>query len=159
NSPEFQYQGASVIDPAKTFYVGGSLGGIMGGTIMAYEQNLTRGVLAVPGANWSLLFERSAAWHALMGAAMGAYPDPSYYELNLPFRAMGMEPYDPIPTAPHIIKDPLPNTPVKNILIWYTLGDCLVTNIATELLVRTMGMDLLTPTVKNVWNMPAKPGP
>ena len=158
-APEFQYNAQSVIDPAKTFYVGGSLGGIMGGTFMAYDPNITKGVLAVPGGAWSLLFERSNAWHLLMGAAQGAYEDPDVYQINLALLGMGMEPYDPITTAAHVVKDPLPGVPAKNILIWYSLGDCLVTNIATELLVRTMGLDLLMPSVKNVWNMPAKPGP
>jgi hypothetical protein len=157
--PEFQYNGQSVIDPAKTFYVGGSLGGIMGNTFMAYDPNITKGVLAVPGGVWSLMFERSNAWHLLMGAAMGAYEDPEVYELNIAFLGMGMELYDPITTAEKVLNDPLPGVPKKEILIWYALGDCLVTNIATEMVARTMGIDLLTPSVKNVWHMPGKPGP
>ncbi|HEY5950185.1 MAG TPA: hypothetical protein VIV40_32035 [Kofleriaceae bacterium] len=157
--PEFQYNGQSVIDPQKTFYVGGSLGGIMGNTFMAYDPNITKGVLAVPGGAWSLMFERSNAWHLLMGAAMGAYEDPEVYELNIAFLGMGMEPYDPITTAEKVLKDPMPGVPVKEILIWYAMGDCLVTNIATELIARTMGIDLLSPAVKQVWNMPPKPGP
>jgi pimeloyl-ACP methyl ester carboxylesterase len=156
---EFQWNGQSVIDPAKTFYVGGSLGGIMGNTFMAYDPNLTKGVLAVPGGVWSMLVERSFAWHALIGAAQGSYQDPEVYELNLAFLGMAFEPVDPITTAAHVIKDPLPGVPVKNILIWYTLGDCLVTNIATEMIARTMGIDLLAPAVKQVWRMPGKDGP
>jgi hypothetical protein len=158
-SPEFSYNGQSVIDPNRTFYVGGSLGGIMGNTFMAYDPNIVKGVLAVPGGVWSMLFERSAAWHLLMGAAQGAYPDPEVYQLNLAFFGMGMEPYDPITTSAHVIKDPLPGVPPKRILMWYTLGDCLVTNIATEMVARTMGLDLLTPAVKTVWHLPEKPGP
>src|SRR5262249_23611536 len=130
NFPEFQYNGASVIDPGKTYYVGGSLGGIMGNTFMAYDPNIIKGVLAVPGGVWSLLFERSNAWHLLMGAAMGAYDDPEVYQLNLALLGLGVELYDPITTAAHVTKDPLPGVPPKNILIWYSLGDCLVTNIA-----------------------------
>ncbi len=156
---EFQYNGQSVIDPAKTFYVGGSLGGIMGNTFMAYDPNITKGVLAVPGGVWSLLFERSNAWHLLMGAAQGAYEDPEVYQLNIAFLGMGMEPYDPITTAAHVIANPLAGVPVKKILIWYAMGDCLVTNIATEMIARTMGIDLLAPAVKTVWNMPPKEGP
>jgi len=157
--PEFQSNGTSVIDPAKVFYVGGSLGGIMGNTFMAYDPNITRGVLAVPGGDWSLLFERSNAWHLLMGAAQGAYPDPEVYQLNLAFLGMGMEPYDPITTAAHVLHDPLPGVPAKTILIWYTMGDCLVSNITTELVARTMGIDFLAPNVKDVWHLTPKAGP
>jgi hypothetical protein len=158
-SPAFQVNGVSVIDPAKTYYVGGSLGGIMGNTFMAYDPNITRGVLAVPGGDWSLLFERSNAWHLLQGAAMGSYTDPQVYELDIAFLGMGFEPYDPITTAAHVIKDPLPGIPAKNILMWYTVGDCLVTNISTELVARTMGIDLLGPAAKEVWGMTPKTGP
>ena len=158
-SPAFQYNGQAVIDPAHTYYVGGSLGGIMGNTFMAYDPNITRGVLAVPGGDWSLLLERSNAWSLLMGAAQGSYPELSYYQLNIAFLAMAMEPYDPITTAAHVLKDPLPNVPPKNILIWYTMGDCLVTNISTELVARTMGIPVLAPSVKSPWQLPPMPGP
>lgn len=157
--PEFQVNGTSVIDPAQTFYIGGSLGGIMGNTFMAYDPNITKGVLAVPGGVWSMLFERSNAWHLLMGAAQGAYEDPEVYQLNIAFLGMGMEPYDPITTAEKVIADPLPGVPEKKILIWYAMGDCLVTNIATEMIARTMGIELLAPAVKTVWGMPPKEGP
>lgn len=158
-SPEFTYQNKQLIDPSKVFYVGGSLGGIMGNTFMAYDPNITKGVLAVPGGVWSMLFERSNAWHLLKGAAQGAYEDPEVYQLNIAFLGMGMEPYDPITTAEKVIKDPMPGVPVKEILIWYAIGDSLVTNISTEMIGRTMGIDLLAPAVKQVWGMPPKAGP
>ena len=158
-SPDFEYNGQPVIDPAHTYYVGGSLGGIMGNTFMAYDPNITRGVLAVPGGNWSLLFERSNAWHLLMGAAQGSYPELSYYQLNLAFLAMAMEPYDPITTASHVLANPLPGVPPKNILIWYSLGDCLVSNITTEMIARTMGIPVLSPSVKMPWHLQEMSGP
>jgi pimeloyl-ACP methyl ester carboxylesterase len=158
-APEFAYGGAPIIDPAKIFYVGGSLGGIMGNTFMAYEPSITRGVLAVPGGVWSMLFERSNAWHLLQGAAMGAYEDPDVYQLNIAFFGMAFEPVDPITTTAHVLRDPLPGTPAKNILIWYAMGDSLVSNMTTEMIMRTMGIDHLGPSVKEVWGLPAKPGP
>ena len=160
-SAEFRGPGnAVVIDKTKTFYVGGSLGGIMGNTFMAYDPNITRGVLAVPGGNWSLLLERSTAWSLLMGAAQGAYEDQSVYQLNLATGlGMGLEPYDPITTAAHVIKDPLFGNPTKNILIWYSLGDCLVTNISTEMVAREMGIQVLAPSVKSPWGLTPVAGP
>lgn len=153
-APEFQLAGAAVIDPARTYYIGGSLGGIMGNTLMAYDPNFERGVLAVPGGNWSMLLERSAAWALLMGAAKGAYEDPTVYQLNLAMGlGMGLEPYDPMTTAAHVIKDPLFGQQPKQILIWYAIGDSLVTNIATEMVAREMGLGLVGPAVKPVWGM------
>ena len=159
-APEFQdMTGKAVIDPAHTYYVGGSLGGIMGNVFMAYDPNITRGVLAVPGGVWSMLFERSEAWHLLQGAAMGSYTNPETYQLLIAFFGMAFEPYDPITTAEHVIHDPLPGIPAKDILMWYSMGDCLVSNITTEMIARTMGITLIDPAVKQVWSMTPAPGP
>lgn len=159
-SPQFQFNGAPIIDPNKVYYVGGSLGGIMGNTIMAYDPNLVRGVLAVPGGNWSMLLERSAAWPVLLTIHQGAYRNPEVHQLNLALAfGMGLESVDPMTTAAHVLKDPLFGNPVKNILIWYALGDSLVTNISTEMIAREMGIPLLGPTVKTPWNMTPVTGP
>ncbi len=159
NDPQFERDTdqAKLIDPANTFYLGGSLGGIMGNTFMAYDPNIKRGVLAVPGGVWSLLFERSNAWSLLMGAAQGAY-DLSYYQLNIATLGMLMEQYDPITTAAHVIKDPLfADQQPKSILMWYTLGDCLVNNITTEMVLRTMGIGVMGPAVKSPWGLTPNP--
>jgi hypothetical protein len=153
-SDAFKYEGTPVIDPTRTYYVGGSLGGIMGNVFMAYDPNITKGVLAVPGGNWSLLFERSNAWSLLIGAAQGAYPNEELYQLNLAMSlGMGFEPYDPMTTAAHVTKDPLFGNPVKKILMWYAVGDSLVTNISTEMVARTMGMQMTAPSVKTPWGI------
>jgi pimeloyl-ACP methyl ester carboxylesterase len=108
---EFQRNGQAIIDPSRVYYLGGSLGGIMGNVFMAYDQNITRGALGVPGGAWSMLFERSIAWSALKGAAQGSYTDPLEYQMLIALLAMHFEPYDPITTAPRVIIDPMPNTP------------------------------------------------
>jgi hypothetical protein len=159
-SDAFKINNRRVIDPTKVFYVGGSLGGIMGNTFMAYDPNLTRGVLAVPGGNWSMLLERSTAWELLNSLHQGAYKDPEVHQLNLALVfGMGLEPVDPMTTAAHVLKDPLPGSPAKNILIWYALGDSLVTNISTEMIAREMGIPLLGPTVKAPWGLTAATAP
>ncbi|HEX4417162.1 MAG TPA: hypothetical protein VH165_04640 [Kofleriaceae bacterium] len=159
SAPEFSYNGAPVIDRANTFYVGGSLGGIMGNVLMAYDPNLIRGVLAVPGGAWSMLIERSNAWSILKAVIQGAYPDDRVYALNVALFGMAFEPYDPITTAAHVIQDPLFGNPVKHILMWYSIGDCLVSNITTEMVARTMGIHMIGPTVKMPWQVPIDTGP
>ncbi|HEY0192940.1 MAG TPA: hypothetical protein VGC42_17610 [Kofleriaceae bacterium] len=152
-APEFQVGGKSVIDPAQTFYIGGSLGGIMGNVLMAYDPNLVRGVLAVPGGAWSMLIERSFAWNILKAVIQGAYDDPQVYAVNVALFGMAFEPYDPITTAAHVIADPLFGQPAKKILMWYSEGDCLVSNLTTELTARTMGIPMLGPSVKPAWGV------
>lgn len=150
---EFQRNGQAIIDPTRVYYLGGSLGGIMGNVFMAYDQNITRGALGVPGGAWSMLFERSIAWSALKGAAQGSYTDPLEYQPLIFLLAMHFEPYDAITTAPRVVADPLPDTPAKQIMMYEAIGDCLVNNYSTETVARTMGLQLVTPSVKEVWNM------
>ena len=158
-SPYFAYNGKPVIDTTKIFYVGGSLGGIMGNTFMAYDPNITRGVIAVFGGVWSLLFERSNAWSLLQGAMMGSYTDPEVYQLLIAIMGMGMEPYDPITTSAHVLKDTRPGVPPKNILGWFAEGDCLVTNISSMFISRTMGIQVLAPSVESPWDLTPVNGP
>jgi hypothetical protein len=158
-SPQFQLNGKSVIDPARTFYVGGSLGGIMGNVLMAYDPNFARGVLAVPGGNWSMLIERSNAWALLKGLVQQAYADPKVYALNVALFGMSFEPFDPITTAAHVIKDPLFGQAAKTILMWYAMGDCLVSNLTTEMVAREMGIQMIGPSVKQPWQVPIVDGP
>lgn len=157
-SSQFMVGGKAVIDVNRIFYLGGSLGGIMGNALMAYDPNLTTAIQAVPGGNWSLLFERSAAWPVLQGAAFGAYREPADYQLLVALLGMAMEPYDPASTAAHLIKNPLPGVPVKRILMWETLGDSLVGNMTTEMVAREIGLDVIAPSVKTPWGMTAKTG-
>jgi hypothetical protein len=159
SAPEFQYMGQPVIDPAHTYYVGASLGAIMGNTLMAYDPNLTKAVLAVAGGDWSLLFERSNAWTLLEGAVQSAYADPAVYQPLISLLGMAMEPYDPITTTQHLLANPLPGSVTKTILMWYSVGDCLVSNITSELIARTMGIPLLSPTVATPWQLTPTSGP
>ena len=60
---------------------------------------------------------------------------------------------EPATYAPHIIKDPLPNTPVKKVL--YTIGryDAQVPNISSDIAARTMGLKALRPAVYEPWQV------
>ena len=147
NEPLFQYEGAQIIDPDMMFYLGGSLGGIMGNMFMAYDPNIIRGGLGVPGGAWGLLFERSFAWGALQVVAHSAYKEWSEQPLLPILLSMLMEPFDPITTAPRVIDDPLPNTPEKQILMYEAIGDSLVSNLSTEMVARSMGIGLVGPSL------------
>jgi hypothetical protein len=151
DAPEFAYNGTPVIDTSRIYYLGGSLGGIMGNTFMAYDENIRRAVLAVPGGNWSLLFERSAAWTLLEGAARGAYPDPTLNQLMISFMGMTLEPVDPLTTAATVPIEGGANP--RHVLLWECLGDSLVTNIATEMVAREMSLGVTGPSVKQPWGL------
>jgi hypothetical protein len=146
--PRFHSQDRPVLDPGQVYYFGASLGGIMGLVVMAYEPSLPRGALGVPGGAWSLLLERSFAWQPLQAVAMSAYGRPFDYQMLTALLGMHFEPYDAITTAARITAAPLPETPAKQVLLYQAMGDSLVSNLATEMVARTMALPVLAPSVR-----------
>lgn len=148
-SADFTYMGQPVIDTSRVYYLGASLGGIMGGVFMSYDPHIERGALGVPGAGWSLLFERSFAWSALQGAILGAYEDQLLYQQNTALLGLAFEPYDPITTAPYLLQEDtgLLEVPTKQVLLYETIGDSLVTNLSTELFARTLDIPVCGPAL------------
>jgi hypothetical protein len=144
----FQINGEEVIDPTRVYYFGASLGGIMGGVYMSYEPAIVRGGLGVPGCNWTLLFERSFAWPALQVALQGAYPGFIKNEEVIALMGFAFDRVDPVTTAGNLVHDPLPGTPAKQIFMYETLGDSLVTNLSSEMLARAMDIPVTGPSLR-----------
>ena len=153
SDPLFARDGTPMIDTEQVFYLGASLGGIMGGTYMAYDPHIERGVLGVPGGAWSILIERSFAWSPLQGAAMNAYTDPYDYQLLVALLAMRFDRFDPITTASNVIADPLPGTPAKQLMLYQAVNDSLVNNLSTETLARSLELDLAGPSVSEPFGL------
>src|SRR5262249_13374323 len=84
SDPAFQdAMGGSVIDRSNVFYDGNSQGGIIGGTVMALAQDITRGVLGVPGMNYSLLLTRSTDFALYAAFLYPSYPNERQHPLIL----------------------------------------------------------------------------
>jgi hypothetical protein len=148
--------GSPLIDPARIYYYGNSQGGIYGGTFMGYDPFVTRGVLGVPGANYSLLLERSSDWPTYKTFLAGAYGDPLDQEILLALMQTDWDRVDPITTSGG---DPVPGTPAKQILMIEARGDSQVANIATEIQARSLGIPVLAPAVVTPWGLTAQAGP
>src|SRR5258706_14021435 len=76
DDPLLQMAGRPMTDAKTLYYFGVSLGGIQGTTFMALQPDIVRGVLNVPGAEWSLLIPRSKDFAPLSIFLKGALPDP-----------------------------------------------------------------------------------
>jgi hypothetical protein len=154
--------GRGVIDTTRLFYDGNSQGGIIGGALIAVEPDLDRGVLGVPGMNYSTLLQRSTDF----GTGKGPQPDPGDVESVLPEYAYIL--YQSYPNelerqlvfslmqqlwdrgeangyAKHMTSDPLPNTPAHTVLMHPGLGDHQVSQYAAEVEARTIGARARTP--------------
>lgn len=158
DDPALQVNGHAVTDASQIYYYGISDGGIQGGTFMALSEDIVRGVLNVPGCEWSLMMLRSHDFQGLKTLLDSVYPD----QLDQQVLVAAMQSYwdfsDPATFAPHVIGAPLPSAPAKRILVQEAIGDAQVPNIATRVLVRTLGVpgnDLEQP----VWGVSDMPAP
>ena len=143
----FQVEGRSVYDGTHVYYYGNSQGGILGGALLATAPNIENGVLGVPGMNYSLLLRRSVDFDLYATFLSPAYPDVLDQTLLLSLYQMLWDRGENNGYANHLVSDPLPNTPAKNVLLHVAFGDHQVTQISAEIMARTMGIPLHQPAL------------
>lgn len=145
----FTTQGAmaSVFNPDHLYYLGASQGGILGGTLMALEPDVVRGVLVVAGMNYSTLMGRSVDFSPFAKVLFKNYTRrverPLLYELM----QMLWDRADPDGYIPFMAQHPLPNTPPHKLLFEEGWGDHQVTNWATLVEARSVGAKIHAPMV------------
>ena len=156
--PAFQdASGHPVIDTSAVFYDGNSQGGIFGGTVMAIAKDITRGVLGVPGMNYSLLLTRSTDFALYSAVMYPAYPDELTRPLLLALIQMLWDRSDPNGYAHHMTTNPLKGTPKHQVLLHLAFGDHQVANVATEVEARTIGASIHQPAIASGRNPDVKP--
>jgi len=147
-APAFQDDSANpVVDRSDVFYDGNSQGGIFGGTVMSVAQDITRGVLGVPGMNYSLLLTRSTDFTTYAAILYPSYPNQLQRPLVLGLAQMLWDRSDPNGYAAHMTSDPLPGTPAHDVLLHVAFGDHQVANVATEIQARTIGASIHQPAI------------
>ena len=139
--------GNPVIDTSNVFFDGNSQGGIFGGTVMAISQDIKRGVLGVPGINYSNLLTRSTDFAAYAAILYPAYPNELQHPLLLALIQMLWDRTDPNGYARHITNDLLPGTPQHFVMLHEVFGDHQVSNLGTEIEARTIGASVHAPTL------------
>ncbi|MCB9751110.1 MAG: hypothetical protein H6713_14125 [Myxococcales bacterium] len=156
--PELQGPFESLIDAEQVHYVGGSQGGIMGGTVVALAPSLDRGVLGVGGANYSLMVWRSTAFE-MLNSTWGAYhPDSVQREFLFSLFQSQFDFSDPL-SYDDMLSAPLVPGGDKALMLLESIGDAQVPNISSELLARTYGMEMLDPPVYPVYGVPGTQAP
>jgi hypothetical protein len=131
--------GATILDTRAVFYDGNSQGGIIGGALMAVAQDITRGVLGVPGMNYSTLLDRSVDFATYESVFNAAYPSELDREITFGLIQMLWDRAEADGYARHITRDPLPGTPSHRVLMHAAFGDHQVANVAAEAEARTIG--------------------
>ena len=158
--PELRVNGKVVIDSSQVYYYGISNGGVQGLTFLALSPDVKRGALNVPGGFWSLMMWRSANFEKLAPLLSASYADPLARQLLIALSQPLWDSSDPATYAPYIVKAPLPGSGgAKQVLYQEGLGDGQVPNLATRMIVRSMGIPLLNQPVEAVWGIPTASGP
>jgi hypothetical protein len=152
--------GAPVIDTTQVFYSGGSQGGIFGGAIMGIAEVFDRGFLAVPAANYSTLLQRSIDFNPFFALVNGTYPDKLDQILIFPLIQQLWDRGEPQGYLPHILSGDLSNPPHPHkILVHMATYDCEVSNVATEIMVRSLGIPQVSPTARDFVGIPDMTAP
>ena len=148
DDPAFAVGGHAVTDGKQLYYYGNSDGGIQGATFMALSADVTRGVLGVPGCEWSLMLFRAYAFGGLIPVLNSLLPDTLDQQVLVAVSQSEWDYTDPATFAPHLLAESLAGVPPKRILLEESMGDAQVPNVATRVLARTMGapgLDLEAP--------------
>jgi hypothetical protein len=156
----FQPGGTGAIDTTAVYYSGGSQGGIFGMAIMSIAEDFERGFLAVPGANYSTLLHRSIDFDPYLALSRTAYPDRLDEQLTIGLIQQLWDRAEPQGYMNHLVAGDLSSPPVPHkVLIHMSTCDSQVSNLATEIMVRSVGIPSVPPPVRSFFDIPETPAP
>jgi len=136
---------ASLLDTRRLFYDGNSQGGIIGGSLAAFQVDANRAVLGVPGMNYSTLLRRSVDFDTYAQVMYRAYPNELERPLILGLIQLLWDRAEANGYAHHMTNDPYPNTPKHQVMLQVAFGDHQVANVSAEVEARTIGARAVTP--------------
>lgn len=145
--------GRSAVDPTQVYYWGESNGGIQGTTFLSLSPDVSRGVVDLVGAQWSLLTWRSTEFAPMLLALQSIYPDKLDQQVMTALTQSLWDKTDPIEHATAL------RGSSKQLLFRESVHDSVVSNIATRTMMRTLGASALGPLVEPVWQLPGNAGP
>ncbi|MCB9570029.1 MAG: hypothetical protein H6710_22880 [Myxococcales bacterium] len=152
--PALMKDGAPLLDTSVVHYIGGSQGGIMGGTTVALAPNLDRGVLVVGGANYSQMIWRSTAFNGVNSLWVGFHKDEIEREFLMALFQTAFDLADPVIYAEEIREAPFEGNNQKQLLLVESIGDVQVPNISTEMMARSYGMKMIGAPIYEVFDVP-----
>lgn len=158
--PAFQMGGVPLIDTTEVYYSGGSQGGIFGVAIMSIAEEFKRGFVAVPGANYSTLLHRSIDFNPYLALQRAAYPDRLDEEILLALIQQLWDRAEPQGYMSHLTAGTLSDPPVPHkVLVHMATHDSEVSNLSTEIMVRSLGIPQVTPVHRTFFQIPEMAAP
>jgi hypothetical protein len=137
--------GSEMLDTDELVFDGYSQGAIMGMALSAISPDIERAALGVPGMNYSTLLPRSNAFEIFRLAFDPAYPDALDRAIGLGAIQMLWDRADGAGYVRHLVSDPLPDTPAKDVLMHVAFGDWTVSELTAQVAARTMVIGVHRP--------------
>ncbi|RME20620.1 MAG: hypothetical protein D6798_20075 [Deltaproteobacteria bacterium] len=144
---------APLIDPDRLYYYGVSLGGIQGTSFTALHPDVQRAVVAVPGAGWTHMIQRSVDFTEIDTLLDLLYPDPLTQLVFVSALQSFFDASDPVNLG-RLLRDS-----DKTVIVQEAIGDCQVPNLATEILARTVGVSHLQEAIVPIYGVDTVQGP
>ena len=156
--PELQHEGVELIDATKSYYIGGSQGGIYGGTLLALSPDIERGVLLVNGANYPFMIERSIDFETYVPIFEVAFPDRLDQALMLPMAQHLWDGSDPSSYLP-FLQEGLADIGPKQVMAITVTNDAQVPNLSSDMAMRMAGSPVVQGSVSEPWGFEVREAP
>lgn len=143
--------GQALPDRSRVYYYGISLGAIEGAVFLAQDPPIDAAAMHVGGGMWSTMLERSSNWPLFELLLMDDIPNAADRQVLYALTQLWWDPVDPVAWTAELAERPF--------LLQESVGDEQVPNLATEVLARSVGLPLLTPTDLVPYGLAAVEGP
>jgi len=152
--------GKPLFDANQLYFYGISLGHILGTTFVTLSPRIDRAVFGSGGAGFGLMMSRANPFDAFLQFIDGSTGDAlATLKATLLMQTV-LDRIDPATYLPHLLADTLPGCPQQRHILQHTgISDTQVPNIASHVMARSLGLPLLSPTVRAVWGLVQKPAP
>ncbi len=134
--PELTDRGI-VFDSTDVYYFGRSQGGIFGATYVAISPDTTRGLLGVPGANYSTLLQRSSNFKEFFAIIEAVYKARHEQATALAAVQLLWDGTDPVSYYRHVEREPFPGREPGRVLAAPARGDHQVAVVSMEVVARS----------------------
>ena len=146
--------GASLaIDPDQIHYMGISNGATFGAVIVATSLEFTRAALIVGGGGLVHFLERAESWNALGPLLQNRFGTPLQLQAILSLLQHKLDPIDSLSYVARLTEDRFAGLPPLTASMHMAVNDSSVNNMLTEIVARSAGTPLMTPSSKEIWGL------
>lgn len=136
-----------------SLYLGISQGTMLGVGMMAVNPSIKRISFEVGGSDYSALMFRSQPFKRFLDLLEQDLTDPLDEQKFVASLQRQIDRVDPNTYARYLLREPLPGSPARKVVLQVGLADLEVPNFGSFLLARSLGLKVFVPAPKAVWGL------